>query len=51
VLSVALMLDHLGHADLAARVEQAVAAELTGRASGTIRTEEVGDRLAAAVVS
>ena len=51
VLSVALMLDHLGHADLAKRVEQAVAAELTGRASGTIRTEEVGDRLAAAVVS
>jgi 3-isopropylmalate dehydrogenase len=51
VLSVALMLDHLGHADMATRVEQAVAAELTGRTGGTIRTEEVGDRLAAAVVS
>jgi 3-isopropylmalate dehydrogenase len=49
VLSVALMLDHLGHPELARRVEQAVAAELTSR-SGPVRTEEVGDRLAAAVV-
>ncbi len=34
VLSVALMLDHLGHPEQARRVEQAVAAELAGRAAG-----------------
>ncbi len=48
VLSVALMLDHLGHDDSARRIEQAVAAELAGRASGVgRRTDEIGDRLAA----
>ncbi|HLT09744.1 MAG TPA: 3-isopropylmalate dehydrogenase [Micromonosporaceae bacterium] len=56
VLSVALMLDHLGHPEAARRVEQAVAAELTNRASAkhastgnaakALRTDEVGDRLA-----
>jgi 3-isopropylmalate dehydrogenase len=47
VLSVALMLEHLGHADAARRVEAAVAAELAGRTPTTlIRTEETGDRLA-----
>lgn len=47
VLSVALMLDHLGHPEEARRVEQAVAAELSGRTTGApLRTEEVGDRLA-----
>ena len=50
VLSVALMLDHLGHPELARRVEQAVAAELAGRTPvAPLRTDEVGDRLAAAV--
>ncbi|HEY8452047.1 MAG: 3-isopropylmalate dehydrogenase [Micromonosporaceae bacterium] len=50
VLSVALLLDHLGHAEEARRVEKAVAAELSGRAAGRpVRTAEVGDRLAAAV--
>jgi 3-isopropylmalate dehydrogenase len=49
VLSVALLLDHLGHAEEAARVERAVAAELSGRIPGAaLRTAEVGDRLAAA---
>src|SRR5215510_3892975 len=47
VLSVALMLDHLGYPEEARRVEHAVAAELSGRTSSlAIRTEEVGDRLA-----
>ena len=51
VLSVSIMLDHLGHPEAARRVEQAVAAELSGRsqrgtAADAIRTEEVGDRLA-----
>jgi 3-isopropylmalate dehydrogenase len=47
VLSVAMLLDHLGHADAAARVSAAVGAELAGRASGeSLRTVEVGDRLA-----
>jgi len=46
-VSVALMLDHLGHPEEARRVEQAVAAELSSRSIGTpLRTEEVGDRLA-----
>jgi 3-isopropylmalate dehydrogenase len=50
VLSVALLLDHLGHSEAAVRVERAVAAELAGRTPGaSVRTAEVGDRLAAAV--
>jgi 3-isopropylmalate dehydrogenase len=50
VLSVAIMLDHLGHPEAAQRVEQAVAIELSGRTSGlSFRTEEVGDRLASRV--
>ena len=48
VLSVALLLDHLGHAEAAGRVAEAVAAELAGRTPGApLRTAEVGDRLAA----
>jgi 3-isopropylmalate dehydrogenase len=47
VLSVALLLDHLGHTDAAQRVTGAVAAELAGRVPGQpLRTAEVGDRLA-----
>jgi 3-isopropylmalate dehydrogenase len=50
VLSVSILLDHLGHPEAARRVEQAVAAELSGRVPGTpVRTEEVGDRLASAL--
>src|SRR4029079_7468493 len=46
VLSVALMLDHLGHPELARRVEQAVATELSGRTpAAPVRTREVGERL------
>jgi 3-isopropylmalate dehydrogenase len=50
VLSVALLLDHLGHPEPAQRVAEAVAVELAARTPGTpLRTAEVGDRLAAAV--
>lgn len=47
VLSVSLLLDHLGHPEQARRVSGAVAAELAGRKPGQpLRTAEVGDRLA-----
>jgi 3-isopropylmalate dehydrogenase len=50
VLSVALLLDHLGHPEAARRVEAAVASELASRTPGApVRTDEVGDRLAAQV--
>jgi 3-isopropylmalate dehydrogenase len=50
VLSVALLLDHLGHPEAAQRVSDAVGVELSGRIRGAaLRTAEVGDRLAAAV--
>jgi 3-isopropylmalate dehydrogenase len=49
VLSVALLLDHLGHPEPAQRVRNAVAAELAARperAGEPLRTAAVGDRLA-----
>ncbi|PYF96726.1 3-isopropylmalate dehydrogenase [Georgenia satyanarayanai] len=49
VLSVALLLAHLGHDDAAARVERAVAADIAGRGTTPRTTSEVGDALAAAV--
>jgi 3-isopropylmalate dehydrogenase len=53
VLSVAMLLAHLGHSAAAARVEAAVAADLAARASydasGARSTTEIGDALAAAV--
>jgi 3-isopropylmalate dehydrogenase len=50
VLSVALLLDHLGYRTEAGRVEAAVAAELAARTPGEpVGTEAVGDRLAARV--
>ncbi len=51
VLSVALLLAHLGYADAAARVEQAVAADIAERGTATRSTTEVGDALAAAVAA
>jgi 3-isopropylmalate dehydrogenase len=52
VLSVALLLDHLGRTDEARRVEAAVAFDLATRAAGsTGRTEAIGDRLAALAAS
>ena len=48
ILSGALLLDHLGHADAAAAIEAAVLADLTERDPGASRrTSEVGDAIAA----
>jgi 3-isopropylmalate dehydrogenase len=47
VLSVALLLDHLGHADAAQRVEDAVAADLATRGTAPRSTTEVGQALLA----
>ena len=54
VLSVAMMLDFLGHADLAKRVEDAVAADVALRVPpkpGDVRlsTSEIGDAIAARI--
>jgi 3-isopropylmalate dehydrogenase len=50
ILSVAMMLDHVGLGAAARRVEDAVAADLAGRASFGVRsTTEVGDAIAAGV--
>ncbi|HEY0260739.1 MAG TPA: 3-isopropylmalate dehydrogenase [Lacisediminihabitans sp.] len=48
ILSVALLLDHLGLADAAARVNTAVAADLAAR-RGPRSTSQIGDAIAAAV--
>ncbi|MDT7648802.1 MAG: 3-isopropylmalate dehydrogenase, partial [Pseudonocardiales bacterium] len=50
VLSVALLLDHLGNRDAARRIEAAVAFDLATRDhSATGHTQSIGDRLAALV--
>jgi 3-isopropylmalate dehydrogenase len=49
VLSVAMLLEHLGRPDEAKRVEVAVAQDLATRGAAPRRTAEVGDALAAAV--
>jgi 3-isopropylmalate dehydrogenase len=49
VLSVAMLLDHLGLHDAAAKVERAVAADLASRGTTQRSTREIGDALAAAV--
>jgi 3-isopropylmalate dehydrogenase len=49
VLSVAMLLDHLGHVDAARRVESAVAADLGERGDAPRSTAAVGDALAARV--
>jgi 3-isopropylmalate dehydrogenase len=50
ILSVALLLDHLGHPEAAAAVEKAVIDDLAGRVAGASRaTTEVGDAIAARV--
>src|SRR5690606_41136479 len=51
VLSVALLLAHLGFADAAAQVEQAVAADIAERGTATRTTTEVGYALAAGVAA
>lgn len=49
VLSVAMMLDFLGYADLAARVENAVADDAAAKDGSTRSTSDVGDALAARI--
>ncbi len=50
ILSIGLLLDHLGHADAAATVERAVLADLAERVPGASRrTSEIGDAIAARV--
>jgi 3-isopropylmalate dehydrogenase len=50
ILSVALMLDHLGLDDAARVIDQAVVADLAARAPGTTRTTaQIGDAIAARV--
>ena len=49
VLSVAMLLEHLGLPDAAARIEAAVAADLAERGDRVRTTAEVGDELAARV--
>ena len=51
VLSVAMLLAHLGHQAAADRVEAAVAADLAARGSAVRSTSEIGDALAAAAAS
>jgi 3-isopropylmalate dehydrogenase len=46
VLSTALLLEHLGQPKAAARVEEAVAADLAARGSAVRTTAQVGDALA-----
>jgi 3-isopropylmalate dehydrogenase len=47
VLSVAMLLAHLGHQEAAGRVEAAVAADLAGRGAAQRTTAQIGDALAA----
>lgn len=49
VLSVALLLDFLGHPELAERVENAVAADAAAKGDTQRSTSEVGDALAARI--
>jgi 3-isopropylmalate dehydrogenase len=49
VMSVAMMLDHLGFADAARDVERVVAADLLTRGDKKRSTSEVGDALASAL--
>ncbi|AYY12506.1 3-isopropylmalate dehydrogenase [Actinobacteria bacterium YIM 96077] len=51
VLSVALLLEHLGHTDEARRVTEAVASDLAERGDAPRRTSEIGDAIAARVRS
>ena len=50
ILSVALLLDHCGLSEEAARIERAVIADIAARTPGQSRTtREIGDAIAAAV--
>jgi 3-isopropylmalate dehydrogenase len=49
VMSVALLLGHVGEDAAAARVDKAVANHLATRGDATLSTREVGDRIRAAL--
>ncbi len=49
ILSVAMLLEHLGHPGPAEAVEQAVAADLAGRGARSRSTTQIGDAIAARV--
>lgn len=49
ILSVALLLDHLGHAAAADRVREAVAADVAERGDARRSTSEIGDAIAARI--
>ena len=49
VMSVAMMLDHLGYADAARDIERVVAADLASRGNTKRSTTEIGDALVAAL--
>jgi 3-isopropylmalate dehydrogenase len=49
IMSVALLLAHLGQDDAAARVDRAVETYLANRPNGRLATSEVGERIAAAL--
>ena len=49
ILSAALLLDHLGHAAAARKIEAAVVADVAGRNGGFRSTSAVGDAIAAAL--
>ena len=51
VMSLAMLLDHVGEADAAAWVESAVAADLASRGSSVRSTSEIGDAFAAAALA
>ena len=51
ILSVAMLLDHLGYKESAAKVEAAVAADLIARGSTVRSTSEVGNDILAAIQS
>ena len=51
VMSLAMLLDHVGAAEAAAWVESAVAADLATRGNATRSTSQIGDALAAGAVA
>lgn len=51
ILSVALLLDHLGLAEESARVTRAVESDIAGRGTTSRSTAQIGDAIAAAVSS
>jgi 3-isopropylmalate dehydrogenase len=49
IMSVALLLSHVGEADAAARVDKAVEQHLATRGDATLSTSEVGERIIASL--